>query len=203
MNRNTSFALLLTLATLASVMTAREKGLTVPVVLMGYKGPFVEYGWKKLARDAVTAGVDGFLVPDCPCHEIDGVAAALADRGRAFVPLVTPTATNLDCTVDIARRTGGSMIYVISKPGKTGCSAAGVDEVTPRMDEVRHAAGDVSTTIGFGVSTPEHVRAFAPLADGVVVGSALIRELNEGRSPYERRTIASTFVGRLAAATLL
>ena len=95
------------------------------------------------------------------------------------------------------------MIYVISKPGKTGCSAAGVEDVAPRMDQVRRAAGTVPTTIGFGVSTPEHVRAFAPLADGVVVGSALIRALNEGRSPYERRTIARTFVGRLAAATLL
>ena len=63
------------------------------------------------------------------------------------------------------------------------------------------AAGDVPTTIGFGVSMPDHVRSFAPLADGVVVGSALIRALNEGRSPYERRNIARTFVGRLAAAT--
>ena len=69
------------------------------------------------------------------------------------------------------------------------------------MKQVRRAAGDVPTTIGFGVSTPEHVRSFSPLADGVVVGSALIRELNEGRSPYERRDIARTFVGRLAAAT--
>ena len=95
------------------------------------------------------------------------------------------------------------MIYVISKPGKTGCSAAGVDQVAPRMEEVRHVAGDVPTTIGFGVATPDHVRAFAPLADGVVVGSQLIRELNAGRSPYERRSIARSFVGRLAAATLL
>ena len=95
------------------------------------------------------------------------------------------------------------MLYVISKPGKTGCSAAGVSDVAPRMDEVRRAAGDVPTTIGFGVATPDHVRAFAPLADGVVVGSALIREINKGRSPYERRSIARSFVGRLAAATLL
>ena len=179
---------------LSDVMTAREKGLTVPVVLMGYDGPFHAHGWDRLADDAVTAGVDGFLVPDCPLHEIDGVTAALATRGRAFVPLVTPTATNLDCTVDIARR-------AISKPGKTGCSAAGVDEVAPRMEDVRRAAGHVPTTIGFGVATPGHVRAFAPLVDGVVVGSALIRALNEGRSPYERRNIARTFVGGLAAAT--
>ena len=95
------------------------------------------------------------------------------------------------------------MLYVISKPGKTGCSAAALDEVAPRMGEVRRAAGDVPTTIGFGVSTPEHVQDFAPLADGVVVGSALIREINKGRSPYERRSIARSFVGRLAAATLL
>ena len=69
------------------------------------------------------------------------------------------------------------------------------------MQKVRRAAGDVPTTIGFGVATPGHVRAFAPLVDGVVVGSALIRALNEGRSPYERRDIARAFVGRLAAAT--
>ena len=161
----------------------------------------LEYGWDRLADDAVTAGVDGFLVPDCPPQEIDGVAAALAGRGRAFVPLVTPTTTELDEVVDLAHKTGGGMLYVISKPGKTGCSAAGVSDVAPRMDEVRRAAGDVPTTIGFGVSTPEHVRSFAPLADGVVVGSALIREINKGRSPYERRNIARTFVGRLAAAT--
>ena len=61
------------------------------------------------------------------------------------------------------------MLYVISKPGKTGCSAAGVSDVAPRMDQVRRAAGSVPTTIGFGVSTPEHVRSFSPLADGVVV----------------------------------
>ena len=163
----------------------------------------LEYGWDRLADDAVTAGVDGFLVPDCPPQEIDGVAAALAGRGRAFVPLVTPTTTELDEVVDLAHKTGGGMLYVISKPGKTGCSAAGVSDVAPRMDEVRRAAGDVPTTIGFGVATPDHVRAFAPLADGVVVGSALIREINKGRSPYERRSIARSFVGRLAAATLL
>ena len=119
------------------------------------------------------------------------------------MPLVTPATTDLDEVVDLAQCTGGSMIYVISKPGKTGCSAAGVEEVAPRMDQVHRAAGDVPTTIGFGVSTPEHVRVFAPLADGVVVGSALIREINKGRSPYERRTIARTFVGGLAAATHL
>ena len=60
----------------------------------------IEYGWKRLADDAATAGVDGFLVPDCPPEEVDGVAAALADRGRAFVPLVTPTTTELDEVVD-------------------------------------------------------------------------------------------------------
>ena len=145
--------------------------------------------------------MDGFLVPDCPPEELDGVAAALADRGRAFVPLVTPTTTEFDGVVDLAQRTGGGMLYVISKPGKTGCSAAALDEVAPRMDEVRRAAGDVPTTIGFGVSTPDHVRSFSPLADGVVVGSALIREINKGRSPYERRSIARSFVGGLAAAT--
>ena len=163
----------------------------------------LEYGWDRLADDAVTAGVDGFLVPDCPSNEIDGVTATLANCGRAFVPLVTPTTTELDDVVDLAHKTGGGMLYVISKPGKTGCSAAGVSDVAPRMDQVRRAAGDVPTTIGFGVATPDHVRAFAPLADGVVVGSQLIRELNEGRSPYERRSIARSFVGRLAAATLL
>ena len=114
---------------LSDVMTAREKGLTVPVILVGYSGPFVAHGWNRLADDAVTAGVDGFLVPDCPPHEIDGVAAALATRGRAFVPLVTPTTTELDEVVDLAQRTGGRPLYVISKPGKTGCSAAGVEEV--------------------------------------------------------------------------
>ena len=114
---------------ISDVMTAREKGLTVPVILMGYNGPF---------------------------HDIDGVAAALANRGRAFVPLVTPTTTKLDEVVDLAHKTGGGMLYVISKPGKTGCSAAGVSDVAPRMDQVRRAAGGVPTTIGFGVSTPEH-----------------------------------------------
>ena len=170
---------------LAYVKQAREQGLTAPVVLMGYYNPFRAYGLEKLAEDAATAGVDGFIIVDLPPEEasLEGVLKACQEApggSLGYVPLVAPTTTDerMAYLADAAAQTGGGMLYCVSVTGVTGGAAALKSDLEPFMARVRAAAGDVPLAVGFGISTPEGVKETAALADGVVVGSAIIRSLD-------------------------
>jgi len=195
---------------LSFVRDARADGLTTPVVLMGYYNPFRAYGLEKLAKDASEAGVDGFIIVDLPPEEasLEGVldACAKAPGGAlGYVPLVAPTTTDerMAYLADAARQTGGGMLYCVSVTGVTGGASANVDDLKPFMERVRAAAGDVPAAVGFGIATPSNVADFAPLADGVVVGSAIIRTLDAAAAdpPKVRRAKLASFVGELRAAT--
>ena len=170
---------------LAFVKEAREQGLTAPVVLMGYYNPFRAYGLEDLAADAAAAGVDGFIIVDLPPEEasLEGVLKACKEApggSLGYVPLVAPTTTDerMAYLAEAAASTGGGMLYCVSVTGVTGGAAALTSDLAPFLARVRAAAGDVPLAVGFGISTPDHVKETAALADGVVVGSAIIRSLD-------------------------
>lgn len=181
----------------ALVRRVRSGGLTVPIVFMGYANPFYQYGLERLARDAAAIGVDGFIVPDLPIEESDEFLEPLRAAGRDLIFMLAPTST--DARIEAAARRAGGFIYCVSLVGVTGARDRLSDELPAYLDRVRRHT-DVPLVIGFGISTPEQVRATAALADGVVVASALINHIDR-LPPDEQVAGATAFVRELVAAT--
>jgi len=159
----------------AMVRRLREKhGVSVPILLMGYFNPMLQYGLEELARDSAAAGVDGFIVPDLPAEESDELLQACRRHGLDLVFLLAPTSTD-ERIAAVAERASG-FIYCVSLTGVTGQRAA-LPDLRDYLARVR-ARTDLPLAIGFGVSTPEHVRQVGEVADGAVVASALINFLD-------------------------
>ena len=160
--------------TLGLVRQFREGDQTTPIILMGYLNPLLTYGFDKFAHDAAEAGVDGMIVVDCPPEEADPLADALDAAGVALIRLATPTSDDRRLPV-VVRRTSG-FVYYVSVAGVTGVKEADAAEVAPAVSRVRKASG-LPVAVGFGIKTPERAAAVARVADGVVVGSALVDEI--------------------------
>jgi tryptophan synthase alpha chain len=181
---------------LAIARRARERGIDLPIAFMGYANPFYQYGLERLARDAAAAGVDGFIVPDLPVEESDEFLEPLRAHGRDLIFLVAPTSTDARLRA-VAERASG-FVYCVSLTGVTGARDHLSEELPAYLARVRGHT-DLPLVVGFGISRPEHVRAVATLADGVVVASALINHLD--RLPAEEQVAGATaFVRELAAA---
>jgi tryptophan synthase alpha chain len=179
------------------VRRARAGGIAVPIVFMGYTNPFYQYGLERLAHDAAEVGVDGFIVPDLPVEESDEFLEPFRAARRDLILLVAPTSTDARIKAVAARASG--FIYCVSLTGVTGARDRLADELPAYIARVRGLT-ELPLAIGFGISTPEHVRQASALADGVVVASALINHLD--RLPPEEQVAAATaFVRQLAAAT--
>ncbi len=152
--------------------------VSAPIVLMGYLNPLLSYGEARFARDAKKAGIAGAIIPDLPSEEAVGFSSLLREQGLAFVPLVAPTTPNERAT-QIAQLADG-FVYYVSVAGVTGARSALPADLAVRIAGVRAAVTPAPLAVGFGISTPEQARQVGSLADGVVVGSALVRALHEG-----------------------
>jgi tryptophan synthase alpha chain len=165
-------------ATVAAVLeVARAVSREVPVVIMCYANPIFIRGLERFADLLVEHGVSGLIVPDLPLEEAADVRAACAARGVAFVPLAAPT-TPVERLERIGAGASG-FLYTVSVTGTTGERA----QVDGRLETIvaRTAAHTrVPVAVGFGISTPEQARAAAAAgADGVIVGSRLVRAAGE------------------------
>jgi tryptophan synthase alpha chain len=159
----------------AMVRRLREQhGVTVPILLMGYFNPMLQYGLEELARDSAAAGVDGYIVPDLPAEESDELLEACRQHRLDLVFLLAPTSTD-ERIAAVAERASG-FVYCVSLTGVTGERAA-LPDLRAYLARVR-ARTDLPLAIGFGVSTPDHVRQVGGVADGAVVASALINFLD-------------------------
>lgn len=150
--------------------------LGAPLVGMGYYNPLLAFGLDRFAERAAAAGLAGVIVPDLPHEEARPLHDALAAHGLDLVPLVAPT-TSPDRMRAVAEAARG-FVYYVSVAGVTGARAGLPTDLAARLADLRSAA-KVPVAVGFGVSTPEHARAIARLADGVVVGSALVKLWHE------------------------
>ncbi len=157
--------------TLDLVRAFRQGDQSTPIVLMGYMNPLITAGLDAFARGAASAGVDGLIVVDCPPEEADPVADALDANGIALIRLATPTTDDERMKV-VVRRTAG-FVYYVSVAGVTGVKEAVAADVAPAVVRVRKASG-LPVAVGFGIRTPERAAEVARVADGVVVGSALV-----------------------------
>jgi tryptophan synthase alpha chain len=149
-----------------------------PVVTMVSYAIIHRMGVERYLDRAVDSGVDGLIVPDLPVEESEGLLCRATDRGLKLVQLVTPT-TPRDRALQIARTTTG-FLYYVSVAGITGERKSLPPELTENVAWLRTQT-ELPICIGFGISSAEHVRALAPVADGLIVGSALVRRLADAQ----------------------
>ena len=155
-----------------AVRTLRERGVTQPMLLMGYLNPLLTYGLEAFVVDAKNAGADGMIVPDLPPEEGEELAALCAREGLALVFFLAPTSNAERIQLVTQRATG--FIYVVSLTGVTGVRRELPPDLTQFIARVR-ALADKPLVMGFGISTPEQARMMNGLVDGFIVGSALVR----------------------------
>ena len=154
------------------VASRLRQTVSAPLVFMGYYNPILSYGVEKFCRDSVAAGVNGLIVPDLPPDESEELSAAGVASGLNLIHLLAPTST-ADRIELVARKSRG-FIYLASVAGVTG-ARDGVPEYLPEfIGRVREQAAQ-PLAVGFGVSTPQQAGAIAPLADGVIIGSQLLK----------------------------
>jgi tryptophan synthase alpha chain len=164
--------------TLAGVLDlVRRAALPVPVVLMTYINPVLAYGAARLLVDAAAAGVAGLLLTDVPAGADPALEQAVAASTLDLIRLVAPTTPPERLKQAVSG--GGGFVYLISRLGVTGARARVPDDLGAQVARVR-AATTLPVAVGFGISTAAQVRETARLADGVVVGSALVEALAAG-----------------------
>jgi tryptophan synthase alpha chain len=185
--------------TLRAARALREAEPHVGIVLFGYYNPLFVHGEVRAARDAAEAGVDALLVVDLPIEESTALRSAAAERGVGFVPMLAPTsrADRVGAVRAAAKGSPLPFVYYVSVTGVTGASA-NAEEAGARAAEMRSAVG-LPVVVGFGIDSGEKARAAATHADGVVVGTAIVRAIEDGKSPGERRAEVERLVRELRA----
>lgn len=159
---------------LAMVTEFRRQNEDTPVVLMGYLNPVEAMGYETFADACVSAGVDGVLLVDLPPEECEQVVPRFRQRGVDLIFLVAPTTTD-----ERIRRIGeaaSGYLYYVSLKGVTGAATLNVEEVASRVETIRNLA-QLPIGVGFGIKDAASARAVSRVADGVVVGSALVNQI--------------------------
>lgn len=169
----------------------RQQDITTPVVLMGYLNPIERYGHAQFARDAAAAGVDGILMVDCPPEEMVHLRGQLDEHGIYPICLVAPTTTP-ERMERIARQASG-YIYYVSFKGITGANRLEQTSLSEPVAELR-SHSKLPLAVGFGIKDPQSAAAVAGLADGVVIGSALIERLAEADSESDACSRVADFL---------
>jgi tryptophan synthase alpha chain len=158
----------------------RAQGVTAPFIMMGYYNPILQMGLEHFSRRAAGAGIDGVIVPDLPPEEADALHSALRLQGIALIFLLAPTEDRGRIRL-VARCTAG-FLYLVSLTGVTGAR----DQLPPDLETFvarARAVTDLPLAVGFGISTPEQAARVARIADGVIVGSALVRAIGTAQDP--------------------
>jgi tryptophan synthase alpha chain len=164
--------------TLDMVTAFRLSDVTTPIVLMGYYNPIFSRGVDRFLADATAAGIDGLIVVDLPPEEDDELCIPAQAAGLNFIRLATPT-TDAKRLPTVLQNTSG-FVYYVSITGITGAAAAEAAEVAPEVARIK-AATDLPVIVGFGIRTPDNARDIAGIADGCVVGSAIVAEIASGK----------------------
>ncbi len=160
----------------------REKDTETPIVLMGYYNPIHSMGVPAFLKAAKEAGIDGLIVVDLPPEEDDELCLPANAAGLNFIRLATPT-TDDRRLPKVLQNTSG-FVYYVSITGITGAAEANAAAVGPEVARIK-ASTDLPVCVGFGIKTPEGAEAIAGVADGAVVGSAIVSQIAAGKSPAE------------------
>ncbi|MBI5953363.1 MAG: tryptophan synthase subunit alpha [Chloroflexi bacterium] len=174
---------------LEAVKEIRSRGVTIPLILMGYYNPMLAYGLEKFIHDAREAGADGFIIPDLPLEEAEEFQSINGDM--PLIQMLAPTSPD-ERMESIARNAKG-FIYLVSVTGVTGERREISNDLGNLIQRVRaHTSAPVC--VGFGIGTPEQARQVGQLADGVIVGSACVKTIGASQKPVETaRQFAAEF----------
>jgi tryptophan synthase alpha chain len=186
--------------TLASTLAAVEvlrQDLDIPLVLFTYANPVVRYGIERFAQDARSAGVDGVLFTDVPAEEMAPFEEKLSADELDLIMLVTPTSDRR--RMKAAAGFGGGFLYLVSRTGVTGARKELDAELAENVRMARKAS-KLPVAVGFGISSPEQVARVASLADGVVVGSAIVSRIGALGACQELAEEIESFAAELARA---
>ncbi len=165
--------------TLDMVRRFRENDSETPIVLMGYYNPIYSRGVPRFLEEAKEAGIDGLIVVDLPPEEDEELCIPAQKAGLNFIRLATPT-TDDKRLPKVLQNTSG-FVYYVSITGITGSAEAQAGEVAPEVARIKSQT-DLPLIVGFGVKTPETAQAIASIADGTVVGSAIVDRIGRGES---------------------
>ena len=168
--------------TLEMARIFRENDDSTPIVIMGYYNPIYSYGVEKFLIDAKSSGIDGLIVVDLPPEEDEELCIPAQAAGINFIRLATPT-TDENRLPKVLQNTSG-FVYYVSITGITGAAEAQATDVGPEVARIQKDSG-LPVVVGFGINTPEKAKAIAEVADGAVVGSAIVSELALGKPVSE------------------
>lgn len=164
--------------TLDMARAFRETDQTTPIVMMGYYNPIYNRGVDRFLEDAREAGIDGLIIVDLPPEEDAELCLPAQAAGLNFIRLATPTTD--DARLPAVLNNTSGFVYYVSITGITGAAAPQASDVAPEVSRIK-AATELPVIVGFGIRTPESARAIAGIADGAVVGSAIVKQVEEGR----------------------
>ena len=168
--------------TLQMVRDFRVGDKTTPIVLMGYYNPIYSRGVDRFLVQAKEAGIDGLIIVDLPPEEDAELCLPAQAAGLNFIRLATPT-TDAKRLPKVLTNTSG-FVYYVSITGITGAAAAQASDVAPEVARIK-ASTELPVIVGFGINSPEAAQGIAAVADGCVVGSAIVKQIGEGRPVAE------------------
>lgn len=168
-----------------------------PVILMGYFNPIYKYGCEDFVADAKAAGADGLIIVDLPPEEDEELRVPAQEAGLDFIKLLTPTTRG--ARLDTVLNHASGFLYYVSITGVTGTKSADIDKVGAHIEKIKGKT-DIPVVVGFGIKTPEDAANMSKIADGVVVGSAIVENIKENQSNRELSHIISNQVEALKEA---
>jgi len=151
-----------------------KKRNNTPLILMGYANTIMQYGKEQFEQDAINAGVDGLIIPDVPLEEFDDFFSSFSDK-LDKVLLTTPTSDN-DRIITLDNKSTG-FLYCVSVSGTTGVRSGFDDKIIENLKSTYQIVNNNKMLVGFGISKPENIKQLSPFADGFIVGSAIIKSL--------------------------
>lgn len=157
-------------------MTELRKHSQIPIIFMTYYNPIYKYGEEAFVADAAAAGVDGLIIPDLPPEEAASLIKSCRSKGIATIFLVAPTSTGERMKRIVSASKG--FIYYVSMTGITGTKLSLADQFRSHLGRLKEMSGK-PISVGFGISTPDDARNMAAVADGVIVGSAIVKKFHE------------------------
>src|SRR5271155_1050850 len=187
------------LTTVLDIASEIRKRSEIPLLLFTYMNPVLRYGLKPLARAAVASGIDGCLLTDLSVEEAEPYIHFMRRAGLDTVFLAAPTSSRR--RLELVAKYSTGFVYLVSRTGVTGERASVSDSVEPLVTAMRGVT-ELPLAVGFGISTAEHVRAIGAIADGVVVGSAFERVIEDNASSPELITRVEALARELASGLL-
>jgi tryptophan synthase alpha chain len=163
-------------STVLDIAATIRKRSEIPLLLFTYMNPILRYGLESLARDAAARGVDGCLLTDLSVEEAEPYVGAMRKAGLDTVFLAAPTST--ERRLELVAKYSTGFVYLVSRTGVTGERSTVSEAVTPLVSAMRKVT-DLPLAVGFGISTADQVRTVGAVADGVIVGTAIVRVVEE------------------------